>query len=122
MHALILLLICVFIGAGGQILLKKGVMGTSQDLSLLSQYLKMLSSPLVMMGLLLYMGGALLWLKVLQKANVSYAYPLFSMVYVLVALGSRFILKERFTNFLWVGIGLICMGVSVILFSQRPVQ
>ena len=122
MHPLILLLICIFIGAGGQILLKKGVTGVSQNLPLFTQYLKMFASPPVIVGLLFYVGGSFLWLRVLQKVKVSYAYPLFSIVYVLVALGSRFILKERFSNLLWVGIGLICAGVSVILLSQRSVQ
>lgn len=122
MHPLILLLVCIFIAATGQVLLKKGAMGVSQELSLFGQYLKMLTSPPIVVGLLLYVGGALLWLKMLQKVKLSFAYPLFSLVYVLVALASRFILKERFTDLLWVGIGMICIGVSIILLSQRPIQ
>lgn len=117
---ILLLLICIIGGALGQILLKVGVDRIEKDIPLLSQYMRMFTSTFILTGLLLYIGGALIWMKILQRVKLSYAYPLFSLVYVLVALGSKFILKERFNNLLWVAIGMICLGVFLIHISQVP--
>lgn len=120
MYLFLLLFICIFCGAGGQILLKTGADRICEEAPILSQYIKMLTSPFIVAGLLIYAGGTLIWLKILQQAKLSYVYPLFSLVYVVVALGSKFILKERFNNLLWVAIGMICLGVSLIYISQTP--
>lgn len=45
----------------------------------------------VLLGFLSFGAGAILWLAVLAKEEVSYAYPLSSLGYIVVLAGSFFI-------------------------------
>ena len=55
-----------------------------------------------------------LWLAVLAKAEVSTAYPMLSMGYVIAALIGIAFLGETVTAAHWGGIALICLGVLVV--------
>jgi undecaprenyl phosphate-alpha-L-ara4N flippase subunit ArnE len=55
--------------------------------------------------------GMLLWLIVLQHLQVSIAYPMLSLNFVLITLAARFIFREHIDRRHWVGVGLIMLGV-----------
>lgn len=119
MFALALVLVCVFAGASGQILLKIGMskIGPIFQWSKLWQwefFLHIITNPHVLLGLALYAGSAFLWLAALSNLNVSFAYPLLSLAYVVVAIASYFILKEPLSIARWAGILLIVLGSFLI--------
>ena len=61
-----------------------------------------------------YAASVILWIVVLSKVEVSFAYPLLSIGYVVVALvGWRFF-GESLSAIRFVGIVIICIGVYLI--------
>jgi len=58
-----------------------------------------------------------LWLAGLQKLDLSYAYPLVSLGYVLVTMLSAIFFRERVDGNRWLAVGVICMGVILIAGS-----
>jgi undecaprenyl phosphate-alpha-L-ara4N flippase subunit ArnE len=58
-----------------------------------------------------------LWLAGLQKLDLSYAYPLVSLGYVLVTILSAIFFRERVNGNRWLAVGVICVGVMLIAGS-----
>jgi len=104
---------CVFIIVAGQLLLKTGV-GKPSGKSIPLELIRIFTTPRVIMGFSLYMVSALLWLWILQNAELSYAYPMLSLAYVLIVLSSKFILKEHVPLIRWIGVIVICLGIFLI--------
>lgn len=55
--------------------------------------------------------GLLLWLLVLQHLQVSAAYPMLSLNFVLITLAARFVFGETIDRRHWLGLGVILLGV-----------
>lgn len=64
-----------------------------------------------------FVGALVLWLAGLQKLDLSYAYPLVSLGYVLVTLLSAILFGERVDANRWISVGVICVGVALIAGS-----
>ncbi|MFH1562301.1 MAG: multidrug resistance protein [Nitrospirota bacterium] len=107
-------LICIGMGVAGQLLLKMGVINAGNSESLFIDYLKMLSNPGVIVGGLLYLVSSLLWLLLLQRRHLSYIYPMVSLGYVLVVIASGFLFHEQVALMRWIGVGIICVGVTLV--------
>ena len=58
-----------------------------------------------------------LWLLGLQKLQLSYAYPLLSIGYILVNLLSAIFFRERVDGLRWVAVAIISAGVVLIANS-----
>jgi len=115
---LIEILISVFMGAIGQTVLKLGAnkLG-SISLSfrnIIKDIVHILMIPEILIGLVLFGSSFLLWIKVLTKSDLSYAYPMVSLGYVLVALLSKFLFNEPFTINKIAGVVMIISGVFVL--------
>ncbi len=102
----------------GQLLLKFGMnkLGNFKisPEALIPVFIKAFLSPYILMGLGCYVTGFLIWLIVLAKAEVSYAYPLISLGYVLTAIMGWWLLGENVTWLRMAGIVVTCIGVFVI--------
>jgi drug/metabolite transporter (DMT)-like permease len=72
------------------------------------------TSPVVLGGLALYAGGALLWLVILSRADLSVAYPMVSLSYVMIAVLSWLLFQEPLTITKLAGTGLILVGVYIV--------
>ncbi|MBM4286556.1 MAG: 4-amino-4-deoxy-L-arabinose transferase [Deltaproteobacteria bacterium] len=102
----------------GQLLLKHGMNRIGnfqislQDLG--PVFLRAFLSPYILLGLSCYVTGFLIWLIVLAKAEVSYAYPLISVGYVLTAIMGWWLLGENVTWIRLTGIFITCLGVVII--------
>ena len=70
-------------------------------------------NPFVLAGFALYGAGAVVWLKVLSEWEVSKAYPLVGLGFVLSA-AIGFLLGETVSVTRILGAAMICMGVLVI--------
>ena len=104
---LLLALTSIAMAAAGQLLLKVGAVTVVRSPS---DLLLDLVRPHTMIGLLLYFISALLWITVLSRTQLSYAYPLVGLNYVLVVLVSAWILGEQVSAHRWVGVLLIVIG------------
>ena len=58
-----------------------------------------------------------LWLAGLQKLDLSYAYPLVSVGYVLVTFLSAVFFRERVDAQRWLAVGVISLGVILVAGS-----
>lgn len=71
----------------------------------------------VVLGFALVFGGALFWLGVISRVDLSFAYPLLALNYVIVLLPSRLLLHEAITPTKIVGALIVVAGVIVITWG-----
>jgi len=113
-----LLAVTVVLNSLGNVLLSKGMKDTGAvDLrisAVLPFFLKALASSTIWLAigiLLLFFVGYLL---VLSRADYSYVSPASAAGYGLVALLGSAVLGEQVTIVRWIGIALICGGVTLV--------
>lgn len=119
MFALILVSLCIVLGASGQIYMKRGMteIPINNTHDLFSNVRTILLSPHVIIGLLFYGVATFLWLGALSQLEVSYMYPLLSLGYVLTAILACVFIHEEITLLRWVGILLIVVGCFLVIRS-----
>jgi multidrug transporter EmrE-like cation transporter len=121
MTHLILILVSVLLTALGQLFFKKGMAAIADHLPQLPMW-KLIGYGLlnlyVLLGFLAFGTGALLWLAVLAREELSYAYPLSSLGYLVVLLGSFFLFQEQISLIRILGILVIIAGVFLVEYSR----
>ncbi len=118
MSVLILVAISVILAVIGQLALKKGmtqVGETGVNELLTRKFITIFSNPFVLIGVFFYGLGSLVWLVILSRAELSFAYPLLSTGYILIAVLSWVFFKEQLTMIKMSGIVLITVGVILLL-------
>lgn len=58
-------------------------------------------------------------LLLLSFEDVSFVVPVTALSYLVGALGGALFLKEKVSAQRWVGIGLVCIGVTLVVIAQR---
>lgn len=115
---LMLVLMSVFLGSVGQIMMKAGSDRVGElalaPATLLPDIVRILRVPEFWMALLLFGASSLLWVKVLSKAELTYAYPLGSLGYVFVFLLSALLLHETISAQKVLGTLVIMVGIYII--------
>jgi uncharacterized membrane protein len=113
-----LVLMSVFLGSIGQIMMKSGSDRVGQlaltPTSLIPDIIRVLRVPEFWMALLLFGVSSLIWVKVLAKSELTHAYPLGSMSYIFVFLLSSLLLHETLTLQKILGALVIMMGIFII--------
>lgn len=120
MTAMLALWISVILGGIAQISLKLAVSGGALpkgDPRSIGWWLVLLRSVWLWLYIICFGGATVLWLLALSGLNISYAFPLLSASYILVALLARLFLKENVSAMRWVSISVICLGVILIAWS-----
>lgn len=117
--SLLLVLVSSLLGVSGQILLKMGmermgVLDLSSATAALRTATQVFMTPWVLLGLGCYGVSAVIWLVVLSRLDVSLAYPLLALNFVLVPLFAWLLLGEQVPSWRWVGIGIVLIGVTVV--------
>ena len=115
----LLLYIEIFILVFANISLKRGSVHIREhSLKNILKIIKIfIKNKYIVIGFLLYGISVLMWLIVLTKLDLSYAYPITSLSYVLVTLGSIFFLKEKVSMLKWFAIVLVILGVVFVSIS-----
>ncbi|MBM7865331.1 EamA family transporter [Heliobacterium gestii] len=119
---LYLILLSVFLGAVGQVLLKMGAnrldIRSGPLFEVLPQLiLQMLKNPLILGGLLFFGVSSLIWIVSVSKVQLSMAYPLVSLGYVIVLFASWAFLGEAVNLIRVGGVLVICFGVVMVAQS-----
>lgn len=113
----------VLLNAGAQLSIKSGTVKLGQLIlsdGFFNSVFRILFNPGIFGGLVLYVVSVALWIYVLSKSQVSIAYPLLSIGYVVNLFLAAWLLDEMITLNKIVGIGLIVLGVYV-LTKMEPI-
>ena len=113
-----LILTGVLLNAGAQLLLKAGVQPLG-ELSvslhnLLPTMIRVLMQWPIVAGLACYVVSVGVWIVGLSRVEVSLAYPMLSLGYVVNALAAWWLFGEALGPMRWAGMMLILAGVLVI--------
>jgi drug/metabolite transporter (DMT)-like permease len=117
---MVFILVAVLLGVVGQLLLKMGItqVGTlvfGSDLAGLIQLgLQVFGNLKVLGGFAAYGLSSLFWIVVLSKVDLSLAYPMLALNYVLVPLTAWLFLGEQVPTLRWLGAGVVIIGVVII--------
>lgn len=117
--AISLILLSIFLGSVGQIVLKAGMEGVPQITSGAGM-VQAFKSPWVLAGIACYVIATFAWLIVLQRVAISFAYPMISMNYIFVTLLARYVRHEPVPSLRYLGLALILAGVMVIARTAVP--
>jgi len=113
-----LILAGVLLNALAQLTLKQGMRSIGHFSFSIENLLKMAFTiafnPFVLAGLGCYVISVVIWLLVLSRVEVSYAYPLLSIGYVVTAMAGWLLFNEAMDLTRWSGIAVICCGVWLI--------
>lgn len=119
MFAIVLVLICVLMGAFGQIIWKQGMSRMDKiqgvnDLLDPKMILDIFTDKYILLGLLLYGSAFVLWLFAMSTLDISFMYPLLSLAYVITAIMAVIFLGEQVSAVRWAGIILVIVGCLLI--------
>lgn len=118
MHILFLIFAGVLLNATAQLLLKQGMNRIGQFEFTLQNILPIgyavATNPFILAGLISYVVSVVIWLLALSRVDVSYAYPMLSVGYIITAIAAYFWLNEPLTLTRISGILVIILGVYLI--------
>ncbi len=110
--------IALALGAVGQIFLKTGVNSLGEGASALFIIKSIFTTPTILLGFVSYGLSSLFYLVALSKLDLSYAYPMIALSYVIVALLSYKYLGEPLTAMSSVGLVVIILGVCLVALGK----
>jgi len=113
-----LIIFGVLLNAVAQLALKAGVrdlgpIGLSMD-QVVPTSLRLMGEPYLWTGLTLYAISVVVWILALSRVDVSIAYPMLSLGYVVNAFAAYWLFGEMLTPMRLAGIGIIIVGVYVL--------
>jgi multidrug transporter EmrE-like cation transporter len=113
-----LILFGVLLNAVAQLLLKAGMNQIGHfEFSMANMVpigLKVAATPPIVVGIFAYVISVVVWLLVLSRVQVSYAYPMLSIGYVVNALAAYYFFGEDLSFMRITGILVIIAGVYLI--------
>jgi len=116
-----LLMTGVLLNAGAQLLLKAGtnsvgVFAFSSE-NIVPVGWKLATEPHIIGGLGCYVISVVVWIMALSRVEVSIAYPLLSIGYVVNAIAAYYLFGEAVTPMRLTGIAVIIVGVWIVARS-----
>ena len=116
-----LVLTGVLLNAAAQLLLKAGTNAVGHfefhlD-NLVPVGLKLALEPHILGGMVCYVVSLVVWIMGLSRVEVSVAYPMLSIGYVLNAIAAWYLFGEALSVMRLTGIGIIIIGVYVVARS-----
>lgn len=116
-----LILFSVLLNSAAQLLLKGGMETIGRfDFSLsnlLPISIKIAMNPGIVGGLFIYVVSVIIWLMVLSRVDVSFAYPMTSIGYIVTAIAGYFLFHENLSLTRIIGIIVIIAGVYLVTRS-----
>lgn len=111
----------VFLNAAAQLLLKAGTNAVGAihltPENWFSTGLKLATQLPIVGGLTCYVVSVLVWIVALSRVDVTIAYPMVSLGYILNALGAWYFLGEAVSAQRMLAIGVILVGVALLARS-----
>lgn len=117
-----LILFGVLLNAAAQLLLKAGMSQIGHfDFSMANALpigFKIMMNLPILGGLCLYVLSVGIWLLVLSRVQVSFAYPMVSIGYIVTAFAAYYLFGEPLTSLRILGIFIIIAGVFLVAQSN----
>lgn len=115
------LLVGILLNASAQLLLKAGANRLGElslaPSTLLPTLLQLSTNLPILGGLCLYAFSVITWIVGLSRVDVSIAYPLLSLGYVVNAIAAHYLFGEIISTQRIVAIGVILLGVFILARS-----
>ena len=113
-RSFLLVVCCTIIGAGAQILIKRGAGELGANPTMVQTALAMVLKPALLAGFSMYGVSMVLLVLALRHGELSLLYPVFALTYVWVAILSVTMLHESMYGFKLAGIATIVGGIAVL--------
>ena len=116
-----LILAGVLLNAAAQLLLKAGTNAVGHfefsASNIVPVGLRLALEPTVLGGVACYVVSLVVWIMALSRVEVSIAYPMLSIGYVINAVAAWYLFGESLTALRLMGIGFIVVGVFLVARS-----
>jgi multidrug transporter EmrE-like cation transporter len=116
-----LLMTGVLLNAAAQLLLKAGTNSVGvfefSRANIAPIGWKLATEPHILGGLTCYVISVVVWIMALSRVEVSIAYPLLSIGYIVNAIAAWYLFGEAVSIMRLVGIGIIVVGVYIVARS-----
>ena len=124
MLASILFFFIIAAGTGGELCVSRAMrsLGEVHDFrpkSLLRFVWRALQLPWMWIGVGLMTLGFFSLLTILSFKDVSFVVPVSALSYAAGAFGAKAFLGERVSRNRWLGIAFVCLGVTIVWWSNR---
>lgn len=121
---IILLLLIVTAGTGGELCISRAMktVGEVKDfrpVALFRVIVRAMHVGWMWIGFLLSIVAFLALLGALSIENVSFVVPVTAISYAAGTLGGKIFLKERVSLQRWVGVALVCIGVTLVFIGRK---
>ena len=111
----------VLLNAAAQLLLKAGTNAIGvfefSTQNVIPVGCKIATQPYILSGIGCYVISVVVWILALSRAEVSVAYPMLSIGYVVNAIAAWYLFGEAVTPVRLAGIGIIVLGVFIVAWS-----
>lgn len=116
-----LVLAGVLLNAAAQLLLKAGTNAVGHfefsAANIVPVGLRLALEPFILSGVACYVVSLVVWIMALSRVEVSIAYPMLSIGYVINAVAAWYLFGESLTALRLTGIGFIVVGVFLVARS-----
>lgn len=75
---------------------------------------QVMTNPYIMIGLCFYFVSLVLWLMVLSRVDVSFAYPMLSLGYIITPIAAHMLFKEPLPAIRMIATAIIIFGVYLV--------
>ena len=123
MREAMLFFFIVVAGTGGELCVSRAMksVGEVHDFSpksILRFLLQSFRLPWMWVGIALMALGFFSLLAILSFRQVSFVVPVSALSYAAGALGAKAFLGERITPHRWIGIAVVCVGVTIVWWTR----
>ena len=124
MRELLLLCVIVVAGTGGELCVTRAMKQIGEVIdfrpaALVRFILRALTVGWMWMGIALMTIAFFALLTTLSFENVSFVVPVTALSYAAGAMGAVLFLRERISAQRWIGVFIVCIGVTIVLFSRH---
>ena len=124
MRELLLLCVIVVAGTGGELCVTRAMkqIGEVTDFrpAALARFIfRALTVGWMWMGIAMMALAFFALLTTLSFENVSFVVPVTALGYAAGAVGAVLFLRERISAQRWIGVFIVCIGVTIVLFSRH---
>ncbi len=124
MRTFILFFLIIASGTGGELCVSRAMrsMGEVHDFrpkSIVGFVWRGLQLPWMWVGVAMMSVGFFSLLAILSFRDVSFVVPVSALSYAAGAFGARAFLGERISRNRWLGIAVVCVGVTIVWWSGR---
>lgn len=124
MRTVILFFLIVVSGTGGELCVSRAMRGLGEvhDFSpknILNFVWRGLRQPWMWVGVAMMALGFFSLLAILSFRDVSFVVPVSALSYAAGAFGARAFLGERIGRNRWLGIAVVCIGVTIVWWSGK---